>query len=67
MEKPTKGRQAGLITVHVRVTPDEHRALRDLVFDAGHTGFQSFFRTLIVEKLRAGSALPPAREPGHAT
>jgi hypothetical protein len=46
-QKPT------LIGVSVKLTPREHAALKALVFAEGHTSFQSFFRSLAVEKLRA--------------
>jgi hypothetical protein len=48
--KPTR------IGISVKLTPSEHAALKDLVWAEGHTSFQSFFRSLAVQKLREADA-----------
>jgi hypothetical protein len=50
----------------VKMTRDEHRALRDLVFGSGHSSYQSYLRATVIEKLRDAGALPSPREPGNA-
>lgn len=58
--------KAEWISVQVRMTLAEHQALQRLVHDIGHGSYQSYLRTLLVERLRDASALRLPRKPGNA-
>jgi hypothetical protein len=65
MPRTKQAPRAQFIAVQVKMTRDEHRALGDLVFDSGHGSYQSFLRSIVVEKIRNAGALPSMSEPGH--
>lgn len=58
--------KAKRIGISVKLTTDEHEALSRLVFSEGHSSFQGWFRSLVVDRLRDAGTLPPAQEPTHA-
>jgi hypothetical protein len=61
-EKPS------LIGVTVKMTPQEHRLLRAVLFAEGHSSFQDFFRTLVVQRIKAsGGGLSTHQEPSHVS
>ena len=65
MPSAVSGVNTEWISVQVRMTKGEHAQLQQLVFAAGHSSYQSFLRTMLVEKLRDAGVLP-VREPDHA-
>jgi hypothetical protein len=56
--------KADLIGITVKFTPAEHAALKIVVFAAGHTSFQNFFRSYAVQKIREAEGR--SREPADA-
>jgi hypothetical protein len=54
------------IGVSVKLTPQEHEALKALVWREGHTSFQSFFRSLAVQRIRAAQAQAGPEDPSNA-
>jgi hypothetical protein len=65
MPAAVSGVKTGWISVQVRMTLDEHEQLQRLVFDSGHSSYQSFLRTMLVERLRECAGVP-TREPKDA-
>jgi hypothetical protein len=45
-DKPT------LVGITIKFTPAEHEALKAVVFNDGYSSFQTFFRSLGVQKIR---------------
>ena len=67
MPSAVSGLRTEWISVQVRMTLVEHEALQRLVYDTGHSSYQSFLRTMVVEKLRDVGALPAREAGGNAT
>jgi hypothetical protein len=67
MPSAVSGVKAAWISVQVRMTLAEHQALQRLVHDTGHGSYQSYLRTLLVERLRDAGALPPPQALSHHT
>jgi hypothetical protein len=61
-----EAKKPALIGISVKLTPREHEALKDVVWALGHTSFQSFFRSLAVQKLREAAAPHDDGGSGHA-
>ena len=66
MPSAVSGVNTEWISVQVRMTVAEHQALQQLVYDTGHGSYQSYLRTMLVEKLRDAGVLPPMRGTGNA-
>jgi L-ribulose-5-phosphate 3-epimerase UlaE len=60
MSTAISSEKGDLVGVTVKLTREEHKVLRMVVFAEGHSSFQNFFRALAVAKIRESVGKRPA-------
>lgn len=58
--------KVNLVGITVKLTPQEHQALRLVVFAEGHSSFQNYLRSIVVQKIRESRGKRPAIGPDAA-